>query len=166
MSSLNHIFWRLIAATFGWLAAVLASIAVVAIAAATAVLPAAQAFVETPDGPILVEVGVLATRVLRALALSPTLVEIVWPGWLLAALLAEIAGSRSFFLHLLGAAAVAVGGILATSPVPDAASIQLILAAGLVAGFAHWLVAGRSAGLASPAPRPSGEKGDPQDPHA
>jgi hypothetical protein len=102
---------------------------------------------------------------LRALALSPALIEIAWPGWLLAACLAEIAAARSLLVHLVGAAAVAVAAFLATTPAPDAASVQLVLAAGLVAGFTHWLVAGRSAGLTPPAPRRR-DGGDPQPPHA
>lgn len=163
--SVGHILWRLIAVALGWLAAVAASAAVVALTAAASVLPATQAFVESPDGPILAALSALATRLLRALALGPTLIEIVWPGWLVAALLAEIAGSRSFLLHFAGAAVIAVAGLLATMPPPDAASVRLILAAALVAGPTHWLVAGRGAGFAL-RPTRDAEGGDPRPPHA
>lgn len=166
MYSFSHSLWRLLAAACGWLVAVFASIVFVAVAGAMAVVPAAQAFVDSPDAPITAGFGVLVTRMLGALALGSTLIDIVWPGWLLAACLAEIAGARSLLVHLGGAAAIALAGLLASTPRPDATSVQLILAAGLVAGFVHWLVAGRSAGLALPAPGPRGGEGDPRPPHA
>lgn len=165
MPPLDRLLWRLFAAALGWLAAVIASLAVLAIAATGTVVPATRAFVEAPDAALQTGFGVLVTGMLRALALGPTLVEAVWPAWLVAALLAEIVGSRSLLVHVLGAAAIAAGVLLFDTPPPDAAAVRVILAAGLVAGFAHWLVAGRNAGFALRGTQ-AGSGGDPQPPHA
>ena len=148
MPPLSRLLWRLFAAALGWLAAVIASLAVLTIAATGTMVPATRAFVEAPDAALETGFGVLVTGTLHAVALGPTLVEVVWPTWFVAALLAEFVGSRSLLVHVLGAAAIAAAGLLADTQPPDAASVRLILAAGFVGGFAHWLVAGRSAGFA------------------
>lgn len=148
MPPLSRLLWRLFAAALGWLAAVIASLAVLAIAATGTAVPATRAFVEAPDAALQTGFGVMVTGMLHALALGSTLVEVVWPAWFVAALLAEIVGSRSLLVHVLGAAIIAAGGLFVETPPPDAAAVRLILAAGFVGGFAHWLVAGRSAGFA------------------
>ena len=165
MPPLDRLLRRLLVASLGWLAAVIASFAVLTVAATGSVVPATRAFVEAPDAALQTGFGVLVTGLLRALALGPTLVEIVWPAWFVAALLAEIVGSRSLLVHVLGAAAIAAGGLLADTPPPDAAAVRLVVAAGFVAGFVHWLVAGRGAGFALRGTR-AGSGGDPQPPHA
>ena len=165
MPPLDRLLWRLFVAALGWLAAVIASLAVLTIAATVSVVPATQAFVEAPDGALQAGFGVLVTGMLHAVALGPTLVEVVWPTWFVAALLAEIVGSRSLLVHVLGAAAIAAGGLLVDTPPPDAAAVRVILAAGFVAGFAHWLVAGRSAGVGRRTDAGNAE-GDTRPPHA
>ena len=70
-------------------------------------------------------------------------------------LLAEIFGWRSVFFYLLAGGATGLWAALVVAA-PGAVStdvgVEVFLATGVVAGFFYWLIAGRSAGIADPAP--------------
>jgi hypothetical protein len=71
------------------------------------------------------------------------------------ALIAEFFSLRNFLQHMLfGAAASAAGFALIWPGAPEDperwADIGIIAAAGLVAGLAYWLIAGREAGFRRP----------------
>lgn len=163
MFSLSRVLWRLVVVAFGWLAAVIASIVIVATAVAVIpTLDAVHAITDAPADPRILPLGGYLRHVMNGGAVVPALILTIWPAWSIAALLAEVAAARSLLVHVFGAALIAVAGLLATLPLAGGAAIQLVAAAGLTAGFAHWLVAGRSAGFRSP----FDGKGDPRQPHA
>lgn len=160
MPPLDRLLWRLFVAALGFLAAVAASVAMLVLAAF--LLP--MLGVAAGDADAAVAASFLV-RVQRGALLLPILAEVVWPGWLAAFLLAEIAAIRHLAYHLFVPAVIAAVGVVATTEMPPGGFVRLAVAAGLVGGFAHWLVAGRDAGLALRGTRdPS--KGDPQPPHA
>lgn len=158
MPSPSRLLWRSIAAALGFLAAVAASLAV--IVAATLVPLLAHADLAALPAEIDGVLAIDASAPMRAAA------QVVWPGWLALAVLIEIAGLRSLALHFVGFVAVALLGLLGTMDHVPPSMLQVAAAAALVGGFTHWLIAGRAAGLASPAPDLVRGKGDPQDPHA
>lgn len=145
MIRLDRLLWRLLVASCGFLVAVVASVA--AIVASTGFLPGVEGLAGDVDLPLLA--GLLG-RSLRGFAMTVVFVHVVWPGWLLFACLAEIAALRRLFVHLAGFAAIAAGAVGATAVPPSPAALSLAAAAGFVGGFAHWLVAGRDAGIALP----------------
>jgi hypothetical protein len=161
MTPLSRLPWRLVVASLGFLAAVLASLAV--ILAAVGLVPALDLARFEPTAPA---VAGFLDRALRGAALVPAMASAVWPAWFVAAVVVEIAGLRSLALHVFGFAALALLALVAAMPAAPPALLQLATAAGFVAGFAHWLVAGRSAGVADRAPDAVAGKGDPQPPHA
>lgn len=154
MTPLARLPWRLVAASLGFIAAVLGAIATVLAATLVPVfeapnLAAAQvAF----DGRGVFGLGLLGDLAGR----------IVFPGWLVFAVLAEFLGLRSLLVHLVAFAAIALVAAVGFAPEAPAVVLRLAVAAAFVAGFLHWLVAGRSAGLA---PSPASGKGDAHEPH-
>ena len=160
MPPLDRLLWRLFVAALGFIAAVAASVATLVLAAL--MLPALDVAVGDPDAAVAAS---FLVRMQRGAHLLPILAQVVWPGWLVAFLLAEIAAIRGLAFHLLAPAVIAAVGVVATTETPPGGFVRLAVAAGLVGGFAHWLVAGRSAGhglreTQSPA------EGDPRPPHA
>lgn len=157
--SLSRLLWRLVVAGLGFSAAIVASLLVGA--AATGTVAAGHRFV---DGE---EAGAAAfvLAVTRGGVVLPLLAAIVWPAWLGAVVLGEVTATRSLLVHLIVATAIAVVGVMGGAPVVGLAEIRSTVAVGLAAGFTHWLVAGRSAGLLASsrlggAPRPPHDGGD------
>lgn len=152
MIDLPHLLWRLIVVSVGFLAAVAVSIAVAV--AGLGWLPIEPTSGEIAAGNLLV----VFFGVPRLAVLAPALAHFVWPGWLVAALLAELAGSRSLLLHLFGAALLAIAGTVVLDPTGNLLLPRLAAAAGFAGGFAHWLIAGRSAGLRRLGPPPGSDR--------
>lgn len=159
MPPLDRLLWRLLVAALGFLAAVIASLVVVAVSAVVAPFLHA-AVVDAPP----ISLGALL-RAWYGLELSTVLVQAIWPGWLIVALLGEIVALRSLLALLAAFAAVAIVSVFGVLPAVPPLELRYALAAALVAGFVHWLVAGRSAGFALRPTQDDG-KGDPRSPHA
>lgn len=159
--SLQRVLWRLIAASVGYLAAIAASIVVLIMG--LGIVGTGEHLVDAPDA---VGFAALVTQVMRGVAIAPVMATVVWPGWLIGGLLTEVTGSRRLAVHLIGAALISVGGVVGTMPLVGIAHVQSTAAAGLVAGFVHWLIAGRSAGLNDPRGAQVSGAGDAQPPHA
>ncbi len=158
--SLSRLLWRSIVACLGWLVAVIASLAVVI--TATLVVPVLHAGVT--DAPPISPSILLG--IWRGIELAPTLVEAIWPGWLLLAVVVEVIGLRSLIVHFAAFAGLAVVAVLGLLPEAGPTTMRLAVAAAFVAGFLHWLVAGRTAGLSDPTAALAARKGGPQEPHA
>ena len=159
MPPLDRLLWRLFVAALGFIAAVGASVAMLVLAAF--LLP----MLGVAAGDADAAVASLLVRMQRGAHLLPILAQVVWPGWLAAFLFAEVAAIRRLAFHLFAPAVIATVGVVAVTETTPAHLVRLTVAAGLVGGFAHWLVAGRNAGFAlretqSPA------RGDPRPPHA
>lgn len=163
MPPLDRLVWRLVAAALGFVAAVTASLAV--LLAAAVLLPALDFGGGDPD---TVAAAGFVLHLQRAAYLLPTLAQVVWPAWLVAILLTEVASIRSLAVHLFVPPLLAAFALLAAAEAPPTALLRLAIAAGLVAGFAHWLVAGRSAGVRRPeaARDARNAEGDTRPPHA
>ncbi len=161
MVSLQRILWRTIMVSIGFVAAVAVSVAVVI--ASLGVPAAGGSFVTAPDA---VGLAALVTRAMGGVAIAPVFATVVWPGWLLAAVLAEATGARSLAIHLIGAAVIAVVAVIGSLPLLGLTQIQITAAAGLAAGFAHWLIAGRSAGVVVRSTSATTVEGGPRPPHA
>lgn len=159
--SLQRVFWRLIVASIGYLAAIAASIVVMI--AGLGIVGTGEHLATAPDA---VGFAALVAQVMRGAALAPVMATVVWPGWLVGILVGETVGSRGLASYLIGAAAISVGGVVGTMPLVGLAHVQSTAAAGLVAGFVHWLIAGRSAGFADPRSVRVSGAGDVQPPHA
>ena len=160
MPPLDRLLWRLLVAALGFIAAVAASLAVFLLAAV--LMPALDVAAGDPDAAAA---ATFLVRMQRAAHLLPIMAQVVWPAWLAAALLAEIAAIRGLAFHLLAPAAIAALGVVAATEATPGSLVRLAVAAGLVAGFAHWLVAGRNAGFALRQTQSPAE-GDPRPPHA
>ncbi len=161
MMSLSRLMWRLIAVGVGFVAAVLASIVVVI--AGLGVFAAGEHVATAPDAVGLLG---LVTSVMRGAVIAPVLATVVWPAWFLAGIVAEILGVRKLWVHLLAAMVIAVVGVVGSLPLVGLAHVQSTAAAGLVAGFVHWLIAGRSAGFMTRAVPAAMVEGDARPPHA
>ena len=151
--TLGRILWRLVVAGLGFSLAVIASVVIGAFG-----LGAAAAGGQVVDGDASGVVALVAV-VMRGGLLLPIFMTIVWPAWLAAIALGEVTGTRSLLAHLVVATVIAVVGLFGGAPVVGLVHVRAITAVGLVAGFVHWLVAGRSAGLGTAArvagaPRP------------
>jgi hypothetical protein len=88
----------------------------------------------------LLVVSLVAAMVVGAIAGVPALIVIV---------LAEAFGWRSLILHLVIGAGIGFAAFLAGiggEPPASRGELQLGAAAGAVAGFVYWLIAGRKAG--------------------
>lgn len=110
-----------------------------------------------------------------AMAMSPLLILIFPPAWLVvlyiaiiltwlptvaAALISELFSLRQLWLHGPLGAAIGAGAFLYTSPVllgtingTDWADLAIVAAGGFCGGIAYWLIAGRNAGFAGPLPQ-------------
>lgn len=155
MTSFSRLLWRVIVAGLGFSAAIVVSLVV-----GTAAMGTIEAGGRIVDGD---EAGVAALMVAltRGGLVLPLFSGIVWPAWLGAVVLGEVTGTRSLLAHLIVATAIAVVGVMGGAPVVGLAAIRATVAIGLSAGFVHWAVAGRSAGL-----RVSGRLGGaPRPPH-
>jgi hypothetical protein len=177
---LSRLLWRLLVASLGWLVAIAASIATVVGASVGRSMQV--------SGAALLDVDPHAVVTLAFAFLAAT--KAVWLGWLAFALYSEFAGLRSLLVHLLGFAVIALLGAVALAPVEIATCVaapgldcgramvetvmtrvpgsifRVLAAAGVVAGFGYWVVAGGSAGFRAPAARPAPERGDARPPHA
>lgn len=161
MVSLQRVLWRAIMVSIGFVAAVAASVAVVV--ASLGFVATAERFVTAPDA---VGLGTLVARAMGGAAIAPVFATVVWPGWLLAAVLAEATGARHPAIHLMVPAAIAVVAVVGVVPVAGVMQIQTTAAAGLVAGFVYWLFAGRAAGVRAQTTSATAVEGDPRPPHA
>ena len=160
MPPLSHVLWRLVVAALGFIAAVAASLAVVV--AISELIPAIGSLANGTLGPAVTH---YVDRADLAGTLWDLLTRFVNPAWLVLILVIEAAALRSLLVHLAAFAGVGVLAVLTAWPVAPGEVLRATAAAGFVAGFAHWLVAGRGAGFAlrrtqSPPP------GDPRPPHA
>lgn len=156
MITLSHLLWRAILAGLGFAAAIVVTLVVGTLGLAT-VASAHRDVVAADPGDMVPVVDMM----MRAGLLLPVFSTIVWPAWLVAVVLGEVTGARSLLLHLAVATAIAVVGTMGGAPLLGPAQLRLIAAIGLSAGFAHWLIAGRSAGIRRPFP----ERGAPRPPH-
>jgi len=159
MPPLDRLLWRLLVAALGFLAAVITSVVVVAVAAVVA--PLVHAFVA--DLPPI-SFGALL-KAWHGLEVWAVLVQAIWPGWLVVAVLGEIVALRSLLGLLAAFAVVAVVATFGLLPAVSPTTLRYAVAAAVVAGFVHWLVAGRGAGFALRPPQDD-RKGDPRPPHA
>lgn len=156
MLSLSQLLWRGIVAGLGFAATIVVTVVVGTLGLAAIAAAHREGVVEDPQ----TMVPVLGMMV-RGGLLLPVFAAIVWPAWLGAIVLSEVTGARSLLLHLVIATAIAVVGVMGGAAVLGPAQVRLVAAIGLSAGFAHWLVAGRSAGIR----RPSRVAGAPRPPH-
>lgn len=153
MPSLSRLLWRFVVAGLGFSLAVVVSVAVGIPALGT--VEAGRRVVEGDEAGVFA----FAVAVMRGGVVLPPFAAIVWPAWAGAVVLGEVTATRSLAVHLLVAAAIAVIGLMGGTPVVGLVEAKAAVAIGLSAGFAHWLVAGRGAGLldrrrGAGAPRP------------
>ncbi len=88
-------------------------------------------------------------------ALAAFIVVLAFPGAVIMVLLAELFAIRNGFFYLLASGLIAAVGYVGATDyafgnnLPEGATDELIVfvAAGLVAGAAYWLIAGRTAGI-------------------
>lgn len=146
MISLSRLLWRLLVAGLGFSAAAMASLVIGVLGLGT-VASAERVNDGDLDGIVTLVLGLL-----HGSALLPLFAVMVWPAWVAAIVLGEVTATRSLFVHLVVATGIAVVGVMGGAPVVGLLQIKVTVAIGLVAGFTHWLVAGRGAGLASPRP--------------
>lgn len=144
MSPLSRLLVRTIVAGLGFSAALVASVVIGASALGS--VAAGHRIVEGD------EVGVVAfvAAAMRGGVLLPLFASIVWPAWAGAVVLGEVTATRSLLVHLVVATGIAVVGVMGGAPVIGLAQMKATAAIGLSAGFVHWLVAGRGAGLRAP----------------
>lgn len=156
MITLSHLLWRVILAGLGFASAIVATMVVGTLGLTAVAFDHPEAIDGGPQSmaPIL-------SQMMHGGLLLPVFVSIVWPAWLGAIVLGEVTGARSLLLHLAVASGIAVLGVMGGEPVLGLAQVRLSAAIGLCAGFAHWLVAGRSAGIGRPLP----SRGAPRPPH-
>lgn len=157
MVPLSRLLWRVILAGLGFAAAIVTTLVVGTLGLVAITTAHREAILSDPQNmaPIL---GLL----MRGGLLLPVFASVVWPGWLGAVVLGEVIGARSLLPHLVVATGIAVVGVMGGAPVLGPAQIQIVAAIGLSAGFAHWLIAGRSAGIRRP-PRVAGAPRPPHD---
>ncbi|MEP6564057.1 MAG: hypothetical protein ABJB10_02895 [Mesorhizobium sp.] len=155
MVTAKHVAKRILLMLAGYFVAVLVGlIAIWAIYLALSTLPNAPEYF-----------GVLATMTPVALFFVAVLVPFIYLTalvltglqTLIFALISEFFSLRNFWLHMLFGAAAAAGGFALIGPTtvdgfkPDRwADYGVIAAAGMIAGFVYWLIAGRDAGFRRP----------------
>ncbi|TIT75050.1 MAG: hypothetical protein E5W56_10785 [Mesorhizobium sp.] len=152
MAMVGYVLKRILMVLAGYLVAVLVGlIALVVIYVALSALPNAPTYFE------LMQFTPVAVLVVPPLGMFVYFLTIVVTGiqTLVFALIAEFFSLRSFWLHMLfGGAAAAAGFMLLWPDAPDDperwADLSIIAAAGLVAGFVYWLIAGHDAGFRRP----------------
>lgn len=149
---IGYVLKRILMVLAGYLVAVFVGlIAVVVIYVVLTALPNAPGYFE------LMQLTPVAVLVVPPLGMFVYFLTIVVTGMqtLAFALIAELFSLRNVWLHMLfGAAAAAAGFILLWPDAQDDperwADMGIIAAAGLVAGLAYWLIAGRDAGFRRP----------------
>lgn len=148
MSPLSRLLVRLLVAGLGFSAALVAGLLVGLAASVHRIVEA--------DG-----VGHLAVAagVANGGGLLSLFTGVVWPVWAAAVVLGEITATRSLLVHLVVATLISVVGVMGGMALLGVGTLSICAAIGLSAGFVHWLVAGRTAGLRAPrrlagAPRP------------
>ncbi|PBC04754.1 hypothetical protein [Mesorhizobium sp. WSM3860] len=152
MAMVGYVLKRVLMVLAGYLVAVLVGlVALVAIYVVLSSLPNAPSYFE------LMQFTPVAVLVVPPLGMFVYFLTIVVTGMqtLVFALIAEFFSLRSFWLHVLfGGVAAAAGFMLLWPDAPDDperwADLGIIVAAGLVAGFVYWLIAGRDAGFRRP----------------
>jgi hypothetical protein len=154
MATAKHVLKRVVMVLAGYFVAVLLGlIAVVAIYGALSSLPNAPEYFD------VMGITPIAALVVPPLGMFIYFLAIVLTGLqtLVFALIAELFSLRNFWLHMLFGAAASVAGFALVWPqAPEdmdparLADIGIIAAAGLVAGLAYWLIAGRDAGFRRP----------------
>ncbi|MCE1235454.1 MAG: hypothetical protein LWW93_03760 [Hyphomicrobiales bacterium] len=148
MITLSRLLLRFLVAGAGLSAAIVAGLAI-------GVAASVHDATATGDGDIYA----IFDLTVRGGALLPLFAGIVWPAWVVAVVLGEITATRSLLVHLLVATAISVVGVMGGAAFLGVERLESTAAIGLTAGFVHWLVAGRGAGLTAPprlagAPRP------------
>jgi hypothetical protein len=138
----------------------LASVAVVV--AISGLIPAIGSAAIGAFGPA---VAYYVDRADLAGALWDLFTRFVYPAWLVLILVLEAAALRSLLVQLAAFAGVGLVAVATAWPVAPGEVLRATAAAGFVAGFAHWLVAGRNAGFALRRTQ-SPPTGDPRPPHA
>jgi hypothetical protein len=146
MFSLSRLLWRLVAAGIGLSLAIVASL-IVGVLGLGAIDAGERAAVGDMTGIVA-----FVLHAMRGSLILPLFPAIVWPAWAAAIVLGEVTATRSLFAHLVVATGIAVVGVMGGAPLLAVGEIRVIAAIGLVAGFTHWLVAGRGAGVADPRP--------------
>jgi hypothetical protein len=142
---MGHFILRLLLITTGY---------VLAVMAATAVLLAITVMHGTPADPV--DQGVFTVMLI---AFAPTLWWIAGPiatvGFAAAAGIAEVFAVRSWVYFTLAGAAIAytTWSLIEIGESGPVFSTLEAVAAGLVGGLTYWLVAGRTSGVSSDAPR-------------
>jgi hypothetical protein len=149
MIPLDRLLWRLLVASCGFCAAVVAALATTVVAAVSLAPFGLRA--GDPDGGMIFAIFGLE---FGEISLAVELGGAVFAGWLIVALLAEVFAVRGLLVHLLAFAGITVAAHLAIPATPDGA-VRFAAAVGFVAGFADWLVAGRSAGFRLPSRAPT-----------
>lgn len=153
-----HILKRLLLIVVGYLAAVPVGLISIVIAyLVLSSLPGAPDYFSTMSlSPLVIlfvpPAGLIALFIVVILTCLPALA---------AALISEIFVLRQAWLHGLFGAAIGGGAFVYASPElvgtiegTDWADLAIIAIGGLAGGIAYWLIAGRRAGFAPPAPLP------------
>lgn len=153
-----HVLKRLVLIAVGYVVAVIvALISVVVTYAILTSLPGA------PDYFSLMSLSPLLILMVPPLALIVlmTVLMITCLPALAAALVSELFSLRQVWLFGLTGAAIGAGCFVHASPQivgtiegTDWADLAIVAAGGAVGGLAYWLIAGRNAGFARPAPSP------------
>ncbi len=160
MPPLSHVLWRLLVASLGFIAAVAASLVVVV--AISELIPALGSVADGAFGRSLAR---YVDRADLAGALLDLFTRFVYPTWLVLILAIEAAARRSLLVQLATFAGVALLAVTAARSQVPGEIFRATAAAGFVAGFAHWLIAGRNAGFALRRTQ-NPPTGDPRPPHA
>jgi hypothetical protein len=155
MISLSRLLVRALVAGLGFSAALVASVVVGAMALGT--VAAGERMIAGDESGVVA----LVAAVMRGGVVLPLFAAIVWPAWAGAVVLGEATGTRSLLVHLGVATAIAVVGVMGGAPVVGLTQLQATAAIGLTAGFVHWLIAGRGAGVVAP----RSARGDARPPH-
>ncbi len=156
MIPLDRLLWRLFVASCGFSVAVVAALAATVVAALSLTRFGLQAGDAADGGSTIALFGWPLAGISHIADFAGT----VFAGWLAFAVLAEVFALRGLLVHLVAFAGVAAAVNLLEPAATDGA-VRFAAAIGFVAGFAHWLIAGRTAGFRPTtrtlAPRPPGD---------
>ncbi|MDK9695150.1 MAG: hypothetical protein OEL76_02020 [Siculibacillus sp.] len=151
--------WRFVVASLGFIAAMVTSLAVVFLAISL------KPTLNLAAGDVKPAVDGALAGLGEASLLFPILIRGVWPLWLVLIMAGEFLRLRALAAPLFGFPALAAAAVLTTIETPPGDLLRVLAAAGLVAGFVHWLIAGRGAGISMRSGQDSSE-GGPRPPHA
>jgi hypothetical protein len=153
-----HVLKRLLLVAVGYLVAVIiALVSVVIIYAILTSLPDAPSYFS------MMTLSPLVVLIVPPVGMFVLLVVLVltWLPALAAALVAEILSLRQIWLFGLIGAAIGAGAFIYASPQAvgtiegtDWADLAIVTVSGAIGGLTYWLIAGRNAGFARPAPLP------------